>query len=165
MKATDLLRKQHKAVKKLFGELKKLDGAARRPVMDQISEELAHHMAIEEDIFYPAVRELDSKKTDEMIPEAIEEHHVVKLVLQEIPGVDPDDERFEAKMTVLEELIEHHVEEEEKEIFKAAEKLGDDQLRELGAQMESSNGTQRGSDKGARRPPQQSAHSHSPRHV
>lgn len=165
MKATELLKKQHRAVKKLFGELKKLDGSARRPLMDQISRELAHHMAIEEDMFYPAVRELDTKKTDEMIPEAIEKHQVVKLVLKEIPGVDPDDERFEAKMTVLEELIEHHVEEEDKEMFKTAEKLGDDRLRALGAQMEAGNGTQRGGDNGARRPPQQSAHSHSARHV
>jgi hemerythrin superfamily protein len=165
MKATELLKKQHRAVKKLFAELRKLDGSARRPVMDQISQELAHHMAIEEDIFYPAVRELDTKKTDEMIPEAIEEHHVVKLVLKEIPGVDPDDERFEAKMTVLEELIEHHVEEEEQEMFKTAEKLGDDRLRALGAQMESSNGTQRGGDNNVGRPPQQSAHAHSARHI
>lgn len=90
-------------------------------------------MAIEEGIFYPAV--LQTKKTEEMIPEAIEEHHVVKLVLAEIPRVDPEDERFEAKMTVLEELIEHHVEEEEKEMFKTAEKLGDDRLRALGEQM------------------------------
>jgi len=133
--------------------------------MDQISEELAHHMVIEEDIFYPAVRELDTKKTDQMIPEAIGEHHVVKLVLKEILRVDPEDERFEAKMTVLEELIEHHVEEEEKEMFKAAEKLGDDRLRALGAQMEASNGAQRGGDKGASAPSQRSAHSHSERHI
>lgn len=165
MKATELLKKQHRAVEKLFGELKKLDGPARRPVMDQISEELAHHMAIEEDIFYPAVRELDTKKTEEMIPEAIEEHHVVKLVLKEIPLVDPEDERFEAKMTVLGEFIEHHVEEEEKEMFKAAESLGDVRLRELGALMESCNGPQRGGDNGASAPPQQSAHSHSERHI
>jgi len=165
MKATELLKKQHRAVKKLFGDLKKLDGEARRPLMNQISEELAHHMAIEEDIFYPAVRGLDTKKTDEMIPEAIEEHHVVKLVLSEIPKVDPEDERFEAKMTVLEELIEHHVEEEEHEMFKVAEKLGDDRLRELGAQMESSNGTQRGGVKVSSAPPKQSAQPHSERHI
>ena len=165
MKATELLKKQHKSVHGLFGELKKLKGQARRKVMDQISAELAHHMAIEEDIFYPAVRGLDTKKTDEMIPEAFEEHHVVKLLLEEIPRLDPEDERFEAKMTVLSELIEHHVEEEEEEMFKAAEKLGDDRLRALGEQMESGNGTQPGGENGSRRPPQQSAHSHSARYV
>lgn len=165
MKATALLKKQHKSVGRLFGELKKRKGKARRKVMEQISEELAHHMAIEEAIFYPAVRALDTQKTDEMIPEAIEEHHVVKLVIAEIPRLDPEDERFEAKMTVLEELIEHHVEEEEAEMFKAAAKLGADRLHALGAQMASSNGTQRGADKGAGPPPQHSAHSHSEKHV
>ena len=140
MKATELLKKQHRSVHGLFVELKKLDGAEWRKLMDRIGEELAHHMAIEEGIFYPAVRELDTKRTKEMIPEAFEEHHVLKLVLAEIPRVDPDDERFEAKMTVLEELIEHHVEEEEKEMFKAAARLGDERLEELGQQMEASAG-------------------------
>jgi len=167
MKATELLTKQHKRVHGLFGELKKLNGTARRKVMDQISKELAHHMAIEEGIFYPAVHQLNTKNTQEMIPEAIEEHHVVRLVLAEIPRVDPEDERFEAKMTVLEELIEHHVEEEEKEMFKAAEKLGDDRLRVLGEQMESGalvdDGPRRAGKKSASAPLQQSAHAHSGR--
>jgi hypothetical protein len=75
-----------------------------------------------------------------MVNEAYEEHHVVKLVLAELPQVDVEDERFEAKMTVLSELIEHHVEEEEDEMFKSAEKLGAERLRELGAQMEAAAG-------------------------
>jgi hypothetical protein len=73
-----------------------------------------------------------------MVPEAFEEHHVVKLVLDELPDVDPEDDRFQAKMTVLSELIDHHVEEEEKEMFKAAERLGAGRLEELGSQMEAS---------------------------
>jgi hemerythrin-like domain-containing protein len=71
-----------------------------------------------------------------MVNEAYEEHHVVKLVLAEMPQVNPEDERFEAKMTVLSELVEHHVEEEEKEMFKLAQKLGKEELDELGEQME-----------------------------
>jgi hemerythrin superfamily protein len=169
MKATELLKKQHRSVHGLFGELKKLDGAARRTVMDRISAELAHHMAIEEGIFYPAVRQLDTKKTQEMVPEALEEHHVLKLVLAELPRVDPKDERFEAKMTVLAEIVEHHVAEEEKEMFKAAEKLGDDRLRLLGDQMESGAlvdaGSRRGGKKRASAPPPQGAEVHSPRHA
>jgi hypothetical protein len=62
---------------------------------------------------------------------------VVQLVLAELPQVDPEDERFEAKMTVLEELVQHHVEEEEKEMFKSAEKLGRERLEELGDELES----------------------------
>jgi hemerythrin-like domain-containing protein len=136
MKATELLKKQHREVKALFRQAKKAEPEGRREILDEIEEKLTHHMHIEEEVFYPAVRELETKKTEEMIPEAYEEHHVVTLVLAEFPDLDPEDERFEAKMTVLDELIEHHVEEEEKEMFKAAEKLGDERLNELGAEME-----------------------------
>jgi hypothetical protein len=136
MKATELLKKQHREVKGLFRKAKSADADERREILDQIEEKLTHHMHIEENVFYPAVRELDTKKTQEMVPEAYEEHHVVKLVLAEFPDLDPEDERFEAKMTVLDELIQHHVEEEESEMFKSAERLGDARLKELGAEME-----------------------------
>lgn len=66
------------------------------------------HATIEEEMFYPAVRALATKKAEEMVDEAFEEHHVVKLVLAELPGVDPEGARFEAKMTVLSKLVEHH---------------------------------------------------------
>ncbi len=136
MKATELLKKQHREVKALFGEAKEVTPAERRRVLDEITEKLSVHMMIEEEIFYPAVRELGTKKTEEIIPEAYEEHHVVTLVLNELPEVDVEDERFEAKMTVLDELIEHHVEEEEGEMFKIAEKLGAERLTELGSEMQ-----------------------------
>ena len=105
--------------------------------MDQIAEQLKLHTGIEEEIFYPAVRELGTSKAEEMMNEALEEHHVVDLVLAELPDVDPEDERFEAKMTVLSELVQHHVEEEEGEVFPMAEKkLGAERIKELGQQME-----------------------------
>jgi hemerythrin-like domain-containing protein len=145
MKATDLLKKQHKEVKALFKKVEKTENAReRRQLMEQISQQLEVHTQIEEEIFYPAVRE-SGKKAEEMIDEAYEEHHVVKLVLKELPEVDPEDERFEAKMTVLSELIEHHVEEEEGEMFKTAEKaLGKERLNELGDQMAERAGAPRG---------------------
>lgn len=136
MKATDLLKKQHKDVKALFKKVKGADNARqRRQLLDEISRSLEGHTLIEEEIFYPAVRGLETAKIEAMILEAYEEHHVVKLVLAELPRVNPEDERFEAKMTVLSELIEHHVEEEEKEMFKSAQKLGEDELQALGEQM------------------------------
>jgi len=134
MKATALLKKQHREVKALFGEAKKAAPGQRERVLGEITKKLQAHMMIEEDIFYPAVKDLDTKKTEEIVPEAYEEHHVVKLVLAELPDVDLEDERFEAKVTVLSELIEHHVEEEETEMFKAAEKLGEKRLAELGSE-------------------------------
>ena len=137
MKATELLKKQHREVKALCAQAKKVKAAERRRVLDEISEKLQAHMTIEEDIFYPAVRDVGTKKAEEIVPEAYEEHHVVTLVLDELPEVDVEDERFEAKMTVLDELIEHHVEEEEGEMFKIAEKLGADRLATLGDEMAS----------------------------
>ena len=137
MKATDLLKKQHKEVKALFKEMEDAEGAReRRRLMNEIAAALEGHTVIEEEMFYPAVRGIETQKAEEMVLEAFEEHHVVKLVLAELPNVDPEDERFEAKMTVLSELVEHHADEEEKEMFKLAQKLGKDELEALGEQME-----------------------------
>jgi len=137
MKATDLLKRQHKEVKGLFKKIEKTENARpRRQLLDQIATDLEAHTTIEEEMFYPAVRELGTRKAEEMVAEAYEEHHVVKLVLAELPQVDPEDERFEAKMTVLSELVQHHVEEEEDEMFTSAQKLGTDELEDLGERME-----------------------------
>ena len=145
MKATDLLKKQHKSVKALFKQVEDTeDGRRRRQLMDEIANELKMHTQIEEEIFYPAVREIGSSKAEEMVDESYEEHHVVDLVLAELPNVDPEDERFAAKMTVLSELVEHHAEEEEDEMFPMAEKkLGKERLQQLGEQMEQMAGGQR----------------------
>ena len=140
MKATMLLKRQHREVEKLFSTaLKNDDAKTRRDAMRKIVRALQHHTAIEEKIFYPAVRELGTKKAEEMVGEAYEEHHVVKLVLAELPGLDPSAENFDAKMTVLKELVEHHVEEEEQEMFPMAERrLGQEQSAELAQRMEGS---------------------------
>ena len=137
MKASMLLKRQHREVEKLFASaLKTENEKTRRQAMESIIKALEHHTEIEEDIFYPAVREIGTKKAEEMIGEAYEEHHVVKLVLPELPGVDPGAENFEAKMTVLKELVAHHVEEEEKEMFPMAERrLGEERSAELADQM------------------------------
>jgi hypothetical protein len=140
MKATDLLKQQHKDVMELFKEvLEAEDPESRRQLCDQISLDLSVHSKIEEEIFYPAVQALGDKG-DEMVLEALEEHHVVDLVLGELPNLDPEDESFHAKMTVLEELVEHHKKEEEKEMFKLAQKLGNDELKALGERMQETAG-------------------------
>src|ERR1700694_3286579 len=121
MKATDLLKRQHREVKTMFKKMEKTENArGRRDLMEQIAQALEMHTRIEEEIFYPAVRGLETKKAEEMVAEALEEHHIVKLVLKELPQVDPEDERFEAKMKVLSELVEHHADEEEEEMFPTA---------------------------------------------
>ena len=138
VKATELLKRQHREVKGLFRTVVGTQGARERQrLLERIGEALKIHTAIEEKIFYPAIREIGTDKAEDLVLESLEEHHVVDLILAELPRVDPADERFEAKMTVLKELVEHHAEEEEEEMFPMAErKLGDEQLRELGEQME-----------------------------
>jgi len=139
MKATDMLKKQHREVAALFKAALGMERAADRvKALQQITEKLEVHTTIEEEIFYPAFRDsADTQKIEDMTLEAYEEHHVVKLLLAEIPGIDGDDERFEAKVTVLKEIVEHHVEEEQDEMFPMAEKkLGAEALTDLAARMQ-----------------------------
>lgn len=137
MKASELLKKQHREVKTLFKQIEGTTAPAqRKKLMTTIIEKLKLHTSIEEDIYYPAVKEIETQKAHDMVMEAYEEHHVVDLVMAELPQVDPAADTFEAKMTVLKELIEHHVEEEEGEMFPMADKkLGAERSKELGAQM------------------------------
>jgi len=121
-KATDVLKEDHQRVKKLFGEYEDLeDGANDRKLrlFGQIQRELTIHAAIEEEIFYPAVEGVQKGKSDgvAVVAEAIEEHRVVKTLLQELAGLDPGFEAFDAKMKVLRENVEHHADEEEDEMF------------------------------------------------
>src|SRR4029450_3719228 len=125
MDPIQLLKKQHREVEALFKKIEKTRSAEpRRTLMAELASNLKLHMTIEEEIFYPAVQQLPAKKAEEMTLEAYEEHAVVKLVLAELPGVDPEDERFDAKMPVLSELIEHHGEEEEAGMVKTAKRVG-----------------------------------------
>ncbi len=139
MKATELLESQHREVEELFEKVCKAEEPQERMnLASEIVSKLEVHTAIEEEIFYPAYRDgSGTQKGEEATLEAYEEHHVVKLVLAEVPEIDAAAENFEAKMTVLKELIEHHVEEEEGEMFPDAEKkLGKQRLEELAREME-----------------------------
>src|SRR5436853_4120930 len=138
--AIALLKADHEKVR---GLLSKLETAAERggdramKLVTQVEAEVKVHTQIEEEIFYPAFRDAARKKDDKKLYyEANQEHHVVDLVMPEMedPG---SNEEFAAKAKVLKELIEHHADEEEKEMFPAARKLFDrDELRELGERLE-----------------------------
>ncbi len=137
MKATDLLKKQHRQVLGLFKEIEKRDDPnERRRLLEDITDALKAHTELEEEIFYPAIRESGAKKAEELVLQAIEEHHVVDLVLAETPDIDPEAENFEAKMRVLKDIVAHHVEEEEQEMFKLASRLKDDEARDLSRRLE-----------------------------
>ncbi len=135
MDAIKLLEDDHEKVKGLFRTFEKARSEDRKKQLaDEIMMELEVHSQIEEEIFYPAVREKVGE--DELVAEAVEEHHVVDVLMKEIKQLEPSDERFEAKMTVLIENVEHHIEEEEKEMLPdAKKKLGKD-VEALGDQME-----------------------------
>lgn len=139
MDAITLLKQDHKTVEGLFKKFEKAGERAhktKRDLADKIIEELSVHAAIEEQVFYPAVREAVPDE-QETVLESLEEHHVVKWVLSELEGMSPEHERFEAKMMVLIENVRHHVEEEETELFPAVrEALGRKALAEVGAAME-----------------------------
>lgn len=139
--AISLLKADHEKVRGLLSQLEKSTekGAKKREeLLSKIAEEVTIHTTIEEEIFYPSYRDAVAKKEDrKLYQEAIEEHHVVDLVMPEIEETDPASEVFAAKAKVLKEIIEHHAEEEEKEMFPRARKVMDAaELRELGQKME-----------------------------
>jgi len=134
MDALALLKKDHQTVEKLFARFEKKPS---QEIADRFVRELSVHAAIEEQLFYPAVRQAaraqELEEAEEEVLEALEEHHVAKWVLSEIEALDEDDERFEAKCKVLIESVRHHVKEEEGPLFRFARRLFKrDQLSELG---------------------------------
>lgn len=138
MNAIALLKADHKTVEALFRKFEALgDKAAKqkRKVVDQIVKELSIHAAVEEQLLYPAIRSAVPEHA-ELALEAIEEHHVVKWLLEEVRTMAPDHERFAPKMRVLMEAVRHHVKEEEGELFPELRRaLSGKQLIELGEQL------------------------------
>jgi hemerythrin superfamily protein len=129
MNAITLLKNDHKTVEDLFKRFEKLGPRAvksKQDVMERIIRELSIHAAIEEMLFYPAVRDAaEQADVDDMVLESLEEHHIVKWVLSELEKMPADHERFDAKATVLIENVRHHVKEEEKDLFPQVQKLLD----------------------------------------
>ena len=137
MDALSLLKGDHDKVKKILQELESTTERGvktREELFNKVKQELQIHEAIEEEIFYPALK--DHPKTKEIALEAYEEHHVVDMVMAEIEGISVDDETWGAKFTVMKENIEHHIEEEEGEMFNQAKQVFEkDELAKLGESM------------------------------
>ena len=137
--AVELIKSDHRKVEQLFREFGEAGDRAyktKQELVGQIVEELEVHATIEEEIYYPAVEAKARKDGKELIAEAVEEHHVVKILLGELGSMSSEDEAFDAKVTVLMENVRHHVEEEESELLPQSEKiLGTDELTRLGEQM------------------------------
>jgi hemerythrin superfamily protein len=138
MNAFQLLKEDHQKVSGLFQQLEPTTERAektRTELFAKLNEELDIHARIEESVFYPAIKQ--AAETREIVLEGFEEHHVVKMLLRELQAVPVDTEQWTAKLKVLQENVEHHVEEEESEMFqKARLVLSEDEINQLGAQME-----------------------------
>jgi hemerythrin-like domain-containing protein len=138
--ALELLKEDHQKVKKLLNELTETTTRAvrtRPQLLADIEHELKVHTRIEEEIFYPAFKAAGGSDHKEMNFEALEEHRAVdELVLPDLKNTDPTSEQFSGRAKVLKELVEHHADEEEEEMFKMAKKaLSDEELRSLGERM------------------------------
>ena len=131
--ATAMLRADHQLVSKLFDEYEATRSSSKKmQLVARICTELTVHAQIEEEIFYPAVKQ--ALNDDELVPEATVEHATLKDLIAQIEGIEPDGEMFDAKVKVLSEYVKHHVKEEQNEMFPKA-KDSDLDLVELGAQM------------------------------
>ncbi len=137
MDAIEFLTHQHHQTEELFEQYQAAsDASQRRKLAEEIVEDLEQHTTLEETVFYPTVRERIPDLEKEIL-EDLEEHHAVELLLKEVAEGDPTDERFDAKISVIQEQVEHHVEEEEQDLFpRVRDALGDDALRELGRRMQ-----------------------------
>jgi hemerythrin superfamily protein len=131
--ATALLRADHKRVASLFSDYEKASTkATKKQLVAQICSELSVHAQVEEEIFYPAIKQ--ALKDKELIPEATVEHASLKALVAQVEGIEPDGEMFDAKIKVLSEYVDHHVKEEQNEMFPKAEASNVD-MAALGAQL------------------------------
>jgi hemerythrin superfamily protein len=139
--AISLLKEDHQMVKRLLSDLQRAaerNGAKQGELLQRITAALQTHTRLEEEIFYPAFHAAVDKEDDaKLYYEALEEHHVVDLVLPEMTDAEPGSEEFAAKVKVLKDLVEHHVEEEEGRMFPRASKAIDkEDLKQLGERLE-----------------------------
>ncbi|MQY27258.1 hemerythrin domain-containing protein [Nocardia aurantia] len=133
-----LLREDHKQIRKLFREFDKAGPGAhttKSRIVDRIIEALTVHTYIENEVVYPEVRRLVPDLEDDIL-ESYEEHHVADVLVMELSTMKPEDERFTAKVTVLIENVDHHIDEEENEWFPEVRKhVGRKELQDIGARM------------------------------
>jgi hemerythrin-like domain-containing protein len=131
MKATALLKKQHRRVERIFENLEKGSADPASELLE-LANNLAAHMAIEQNLFYPAARDIDGR----LVAQSYEEHAIAELALKRVLTTAGDDPTFAPKVTALKELIERHVAEEEKQLFPEVEdKMDAEELDALGNEM------------------------------
>jgi hemerythrin superfamily protein len=134
--ALSLLEEQHKQVDDLIAKLEDdaIKGSEKAAIFRMLADNFAAHAAIEEQLFYPAVR---AKQTQEILLESTEEHLAIKRVLADLMETRLDDERFDARLSVLKEEIQHHAHEEEEDVLfpKVRKMMSTDELQALGGEL------------------------------
>jgi hemerythrin-like domain-containing protein len=134
----EMLEADHAKVKTLFDKFEESGDRmtkAKQQIVEEVFAELEVHTQLEEEIFYPALKALGEREGKKLIAESIEEHQVVKTLMEDMRALSPQDEQYEAKFMVLMENVRHHIEEEEDEMFPMAEEELDDEMDSLLAQM------------------------------
>jgi hemerythrin superfamily protein len=137
--AIDPLKADHAHVKALFQQYEAAGHRAhqkKQGIAEEVFAALEVHTTIEEELFYPAMKRKTNQDGKDLVAEAMEEHHVVTTLMDELKGLDSKDERYDAKFKVLMENVEHHIEEEEEEMFPEAEEVLGERLERLGTQMQ-----------------------------
>jgi hemerythrin-like domain-containing protein len=139
--AITMLKSDHATVKRILRELSETSERAvkqRELLVQQFEREIKMHAQIEEEVFYPAFKAATrGDEAEDMFYEAAEEHHVVDMCLPALKAANPKSKEFTAKAKVMKELVEHHIKEEENEMFPEARKrFSEEQLRELGDMMQ-----------------------------
>ena len=134
--AVEMLKADHQRVHSLFEDYETAGGEDKIAIADKIMKELEIHSTIEEEIFYPAFREKSGKQGQDMVTEALQEHQSVKTALKELKAMDSGNETFESIFLDMMHDVEHHVGEEEGEMFPLAEEVLGNGLEELGAEMQ-----------------------------
>lgn len=144
MNAIDFLVKDHEKFKTLFGKVRESNNEAeKRKLFRQIKTELDAHTKIEEEIFYPSVKE--KAEVVDIVEEGIQEHHQTDLFIREIENLVDGSDVFDPKLKVLMEGVEHHIQEEEKEMFpKVRDKFTEAELNDLGSKLQSKKAAGRG---------------------
>jgi hemerythrin superfamily protein len=132
--AIDLLKQQHEEAKELLASLEDAELEEKEELFEKLADALAAHAAIEEQHFYPATKD---DRTEELLQEAVEEHLAVKRLIADLLDMSPSEPQFDAKVKVLREQVEHHIEEEEGELFPKVKRAHRaEELEDLGALME-----------------------------
>ena len=140
MKATVLLQKDHERVREMFAQSRRAKGGAQagnRALIEEICKEITIHSHIETEIFYPALRETSSKRAEELVEAALQDHKAIDDLIADISNNSGNDKALESKMQRLIESVVAHIDQEEEEIFvEARREFSEQKLEELGLELE-----------------------------